>query len=227
MLRIALVVFGVAGLALAQVSETKIMDFPTGGTLQLKRSIGLLTVEGWDQPKIEIVTIKTPESYSPNAERDAGRANERTKIIAEGRGNDVVVTTHVLQNFLLLRPFEGIRPVAVEYRIHAPRAARLNIDHRSGEVNIDGIAGDIHVTDGLGQINVTLPQGGNYAIDARSKLGAIDSDFAGQERKKLKFGHAFASPAESAAQRLFLRIGFGDIVMLKESLPELEPISAK
>jgi hypothetical protein len=217
---------GAVGLLLAQASETKSIDFPAGGTLQLKRSIGLLTVEGWDEPKIEIVAIKTPESDRPNAEKDAAPAIERTSIVAERHGNDIVVTTSVAQNPWPLRPFEGIRPVSIEYRIHAPRAARLNIDHRSGEVNIEGIAGNIRVTDGLGQITVTLPQGGANAIDAKSKLGAIDSDFAGSERKKLKFGHSFTS-RESGAQRVFLRIGFGDIVILKESVPELGPIAAK
>src|SRR5580704_17744521 len=50
-----------AGLVLADdVTKTERFDFPAGGTLRLKNSIGELTVEGWDQPGIEITTIKSP-----------------------------------------------------------------------------------------------------------------------------------------------------------------------
>jgi hypothetical protein len=194
------------------------MDFPSGGTLRIQKSVGLLSVDGWDQSGVEITTIKTGGSE---------RARDRTRVTAERRGNEIVVTTSVAQNPLLLRPFEGIRPVSLEYRIHLPRSARLNIEHRSGQVNVTDILGDIRITDGLGQIALSLPEAGEYAIDAKSRLGAVDSDFPGRERKKLKFGHAFVSPSNNGAQHLYLRIGFGDITILKEPMPSLEPKAAK
>jgi hypothetical protein len=216
--KIAVIALIASGVLLAQSTETQRMDFHSGGTLRLQKSVGLLSVDGWDQPGIEIITIKTGGSE---------KARDRTRVTAARRGNDIVVTTSVAQNPLPLRPFEGIRPVSLEYRIRLPRFARLNIDHRSGEVNVTDILGDIRITDGMGQIALSLPEAGEYAIDARSRLGAVDSDFPGRERKKLKYGHAFVSQSNNGAQHLYLRIGFGDITILKEPMPSLEPKAAK
>ena len=45
-----------------------------------------------------------------------------------------------------------------------------------GEIHIDNITGDIRATENLGQITVRVPDGA-YSIDAKSKLGAVESDF--------------------------------------------------
>jgi hypothetical protein len=216
--KIAVIAFLASGALFAQVTETKAMDFPSGGTLRIQKSVGLLSVDGWDQPGIEITAIKTGGS-----EKD----RDRTRVTAERRGNDIVVITSVVQNPWPLRPFEGIRPVSLEYRIHLPRSARLDIQHRSGQVNVTDILGDIRITDGQGQIALSLPEAGEYSIDAKSRLGAVDFDFPGRERKKLKFGHAFMSQSNQGAQHLYLRIGFGDITILKEPMPSIEPKAAK
>jgi hypothetical protein len=216
--KIAVIAFIASGALYAQATETQRMDFPLGGTLRIQKSVGLLSVDGWDQSGVEITAIKTGGSE---------KARDRTRVTVARRGNDIVVTTSVVQNPWPLRPFEGIRPVSLEYWIHLPRSARLNIEHRSGQVNVTDILGDIRITDGLGQIALSLPEAGDYAIDAKSRLGVVDSDFPGCERKKLKFGHAFASQSNNGAQHLYLRIGFGDITILKEPLPSVEPKVAK
>jgi hypothetical protein len=218
MLKLAIAMVVWSGALFAQATETQRMDFPSAGTLRIQKSVGLLSVDGWYQSGIEITTIKTGGS-----EKD----RDRTHVTAERRGNDIVVATSVVQNPWPLRPFEGIRPVSLEYRIHLPRSAHLNIQHRSGQVNVTDILGDIRITDGLGQIALSLPEAGDFAIDAKSRLGAVDSDFPGRERKKLKFGHAFASQSNNGPQHLYLRIGFGDITILKEPMPSIEPKAAK
>ncbi len=205
----ALLLLASAALVLADdVTKTERLDFPAGGTVRLKNSIGELTVEGWDQPGIEITTIKSPRK--PTAQLD------RVVVKAERQKDEVVVSTVWAKHDFDL-----------EYRIKAPRNARLVIEHKSGEVHIDGITGELHVIDHSGQITVHVPQDGQYAIDARAKLGAIDSDFPGREERTLKFGHAFASQASSAGQKMYLRIGFGDITILAMRKPENLPAPAK
>ncbi len=61
---------------------------------------------------------------------------------------------------------------------------------------------------------------GMYAIDARSKLGAVNSDFPGSGRqlqwwKVKRPGQAFTASASGSAQKMFLRASYGDIVILK------------
>src|SRR5215471_11888363 len=40
-------------------ARTDRVAFPPGGTLHLSKSIGELTIEGWDEPAVEITTIKS------------------------------------------------------------------------------------------------------------------------------------------------------------------------
>lgn len=204
----------------AQEPLTQRLDLPSGGTLRLKNSIGELTITGWDRPAVEFTAIQTAR---PTVDQ---QALYRVNVKAEKNGSDVVIATTFANNFVLLRPFERATRFQLEYRISAPRAAKLDVDHESGEVHLEGILGDVRVTDGQGLITIRLPEEASPAIDARSKLGAIDSDFPGNLRKKLKFGHTFLESESSGAQKIYLRIGFGDINIMRDSRPQPSPASA-
>jgi hypothetical protein len=99
-----------------------------------------------------------------------------------------------------------------------PRNAKLIVDHDSGEVHFDDLTGDISATVIQGTILLHLPQNEQYAIDARAKVGEVTSDFPGTTKRKRLFGNAFTE-ASPAAHKLYLRIGFGDIVILKIETP--------
>ncbi|MGA2741369.1 MAG: hypothetical protein ABSG65_28525 [Bryobacteraceae bacterium] len=109
------------------VSGTQRMDLPPDGTLRLTKSTGLLTVEAWDRPDVEITTIKLPGQVpecrikaSANAklivDHDFGDVN------IDGLAGDIQVT--LLQGEILL---------------HLPQDGRYNIHARShfGAVNSD------------------------------------------------------------------------------------------
>lgn len=63
---LALIGLGISCMVLAddesqhfvQVTKTERLDFPSGGLLRLKNSIGQVTVEGWDRPDVELTTTK-------------------------------------------------------------------------------------------------------------------------------------------------------------------------
>ena len=200
-------------------TNTQRLDLPEGGTLRLNKSIGELTVEGWDQPGLEITIIKWIKIKGDKAPKLDPQQLDKIRVTAERKDNDVVVTTAFPKHFTLVRPFTGLSDFELEYHIKAPRNANLAIDHDIGEVHIEGVTGDIHATDGMGQITVALIPGSQYAIDARSKLGAVDSDPAGEEKKRLKFGHTFKSQAPAGVKQLFLRAGLGDITILETPTP--------
>jgi hypothetical protein len=88
-------------------------------------------------------------------------------------------------------------------------------------VNVDGLAGDIQMTLLEGQITLHLPQDGKYNIMAKSQFGHVNSDFPGpQKRRWWILGHQVAGETSPAAHQLNLRIGYGDIVILKTRVPE-------
>ena len=122
------------------MSKTERMDFPSGGTLRLTNSIGVLTVEAWDRPDVEITTIKsTKVAYDAREREKATHELDRVRVTAERRGDELVITT----DFPRYRafppyPLAGETNFDLEYRIKAPSTARLIADHDVGEVNIDG-----------------------------------------------------------------------------------------
>jgi len=78
-----------------------------------------------------------------------------------------------------------------------------------------GSGGDVRVA--AGTITLSLAPEAHYDIDARSRVGSVFSDFPGNERTRLWFfNHQFAEHPSGAAEKLYLRIGFGDIVLLKK-----------
>jgi hypothetical protein len=229
-----------------EVSSTERSDFPYGGTLHLKNSVGELTIEGWDQPGLEITTIKSSKTAVEGREREkASKLLDKVKVATERKGDEVTVSTVFHKHPKIERLWTGMTDFDLEYLIKVPRTAKLVIDHTMGEVHIDEISGEIHATGEMGLITVRLPDG-QYAIDAMSKLGAVDSDFAGNEKSKKWFGHTFlaggtgpaassdpaatgsrgnaavpakALSAPAAAQTIFLRIKYGDIIVERMHLP--------
>ncbi len=202
------------------VTKTETADFPTGGLLRMKNAVGELTVTGWDQPNLEMTTIKSTKTAVEAKDRDqANKLLDKVKISTDRKGDELDLSTAFPKHSKLARPFVGMTDFELEYRIHVPRAARLDIAEAMGEVHIENIRGDIRAMENLGEITVRVPEG-MYAIDAKSKLGVVNSDFPGNERQ-LKWwvvtwpGQAFMSSAPAAAQKMFLRAAYGDIVILK------------
>ena len=204
-----------------QVSNTEHSDFPAGGTLHLKNSVGELTIESWDQPGLELTTVKSSKVAVAGKERDnAVKLLDRVKIATERKGDEVTISTEFPKYPKLVRPYNGFTDFDLDYVIKVPSSAHLTIEHTIGEVHIDGVLGGIHATDRMGLITVRLPDG-QFAINAVSKIGAVDSDFPGSENSKKWIGHTFVGNASSSgtAQKIFLRIGFGDIVVTRMHHP--------
>ncbi|HEY1756465.1 MAG TPA: hypothetical protein VGG72_13775 [Bryobacteraceae bacterium] len=209
-----------------EVSKTEKSDFPSGGALHLKNSIGELTIEGWDQPGLEITTIKSSKVAVEGQEHEkAVKLLDSVKITMERKGDEAAVTTEFPKHSKLMRPFKGLTDFDLDYVIKVPRNTRITVDHNIGEVHIDGILGEIHATDHMGLITVLLPEG-QYSIDAMSKIGSVDSDFSGSEKSRKLFGKTFlasGSAGSGPGSKIFLRIYYGDLIIQKMHHPAPPP----
>jgi len=213
---------GISGLLLAddqtdqkvQVTHTERMDFPSGGLLRFQNSVGELTVEGWDRPDVEITTIKSTDAVYPPQDREKAAAElNKVQISVERQSTDLVVATNYPRHWGRPRGFD------LWYQVKAPRNARLAVNHGSGEVHIDSLTSDIHVTVHDGGMTLRLPEDGQYSIDAKCSIGDMTSDFPGREKRKpWLFGHQFLRETQ-ASHSLYLRVGFGDITILKIEKP--------
>jgi hypothetical protein len=198
-----------------QISKTQRADFSPGGALRIENSIGDVMVLGWDRPDVEITTVKfAKDEYDAREREKAAKELDQVRVAVEPRGGDLVIKTDFPRHSILSP--RGRTRFDLEYYIRAPRDARLIVAHDVGGVHVEDMTGDISVTARQGEIMLRLPGEGQYAIDARSKLGDVISDFPG--RGKLKpwlLGHQFANDTAAGAHKLYLRIGYGDIIIWK------------
>jgi hypothetical protein len=218
---LTLVLIGVTRFALAvPVTNTEQFDLPAGGVLHLENSVGELTVEGWDRPDVEMITTKFAKSeYSGPASEASSRILDQVKVSSARQGDELVLKTAFPKHPGWQRLFRGETDFELTYVIRAPRNARLVIDHEIGEVHVENMTGDVQVTDHMGEITVHLPEEGHYSIDAKSTLGSVTSDFPGHQERKHWLGSQFSGDTAPAAQKLNLRMGSGDIIILKERKP--------
>jgi len=206
-----------------QVSKTETMDFPAGGTLRLENSTGEVNIEGWDQPGIEITTIKSSKDDRQTLDREKTlKELDRVAITAKRNGNELVIATQYPHHRAppYITPLSRVTNFDLEYDIKVPRNAKIVVQHDAGDITVDDITGNIDAKARQGLITLRLTGDAPRAIDAKSKSGSVNSDFPGHEtRNVFTFGHAFVDSA-SGAQSIHLRIGFGDIILLKAHEPK-------
>jgi hypothetical protein len=195
-----------------QTSRTERVDFAPGGTIRFNDSFGDLYIEGWDQPQVEMTLIKLLQDYE--APKNAAERLESVKFTTEHPStNELVIATTIPSRSFFRHPFGGKGPVDVRYELHVPRDSHLIIHHGGGNVLIGNIVGNIEATNREGDIVLMLPSPGPSAIDAKSKMGTVISDFPGQAHVRYFIGERFTGAEANSPQKLFLRVGFGGITI--------------
>ena len=206
------------------MSKARHVDFPAGGTLRFINSIGVLTVEAWDQPGLEITTIKSTRADVDTRDREkATRDLEKISVATERHGDELVFTTKYPPHrpFRIFYPVSGNTSYILEYRIKAPANTRIVAEHSLGQVNIDGLTSDVQVNMAQGEILLHLPEEGKYDIHARSAFGSVNSDFSELEKRTgWILGHRSTGDDSKAPHKLNLMVGFGDIVILRIHTPK-------
>jgi hypothetical protein len=185
MARTALVLaFG--ALAALAAPRTETVDFAPGGTIRIDGADGYLSIEAWDEPKVEITTNETAKARIETSHPSASELVIHTELIHHPNLAERVL--HV-----------GIHANA-DYAIHVPRNSRLVVTHANGYVGITGVTGDIEAHDRRGDIVLMLPDLAKCAIDARARLGAVTSD-------------AQRGTSREQTRHIRLRMGFGGITI--------------
>jgi hypothetical protein len=217
-----------------QVTTTQRVPFLHGGTIRLDNSYGYLTVEGWDEPEVEItVTKATDHFFEPgqkeNVEKDFGQIRvsaERHSDKELAIATAIPVRNSLVNSVLPLHRIIGATPlprnnkhgVMLEYAVRLPRDSRLVVHHDNGYVWVSDLTGDIEVNSHTGDMIVMLPDPGPHSINAIARVGSVSSEFPGKSASQFLLGTHFAHPGEGRSQRVDLRMGRGSIT-IKKSLP--------
>jgi len=209
------------GMQKVQAVNTQHLDFPAGGVLHLKNSFGELAVEGWDRPEVEVTTTRITQYFYDSENSEKGmRELDRVRVTTERHGDEVLVSTVFpkKRSFPMLSLHLAVS-VDLESRIKVPYGARLVVEHGTGEVDVQNITGEIRATVRRGRIAVGLPEEGKYEIDAKSYLGGVVSDFLGHAKpsRRLLGTQFMDTGAPGGARKVYLRVGYGDILIRKVS----------
>ena len=194
-------------------TNTERVNFAPGGTINFKGSSGALIVEGWDQSVVQITVSKSlPYDYEAKRKDGATRL-ERLQVKTEHPSPTELTISTILppHHHFPLKSATG--NVTLDYQVQVPRNSKLVIHHGDGYVMVSNVNGEIEATCGRGDIMLLLPDPGPYAIDAKSKLGNVVSDFAGDAHVQHLVGERYASESPAKATRIYLRMGFGGITI--------------
>lgn len=200
-----------------QVTTTETIEFAAGGTIRLNPTLGDLFVEGWDRPQVEITVIKSITLKGDAKHREKiVKWLDKVRITAEKRSATELNIATLLPSranyYLPPRSSTTSGGVSIEYQVHVPRDSKLFIHHGTGIVLVSSVLSDIEATGGRGDIMLWLPEAGTYAIDAKSRIGTVSSEFDGESHVQHLIGQRF-SAGTSSGHRIYLRMGFGGITI--------------
>jgi len=198
-----------------EVTSTQTVPFQPGGTIRLNHSYGYLSIEGWDRPEVEITVIKSLDNlYDAKEQGEATKRVNTVQVTAERKSDtDLQINTAVPHYSRWTHPLGSTGGVMVEYQIKAPRNSNLAIQQGTGDIMVTGINADINATGSKGDIVVLLPEGVQYSIDAKTKLGTVSSDFDGDFHHRHWVGIRYATAPATPAHKIYLRMGIGGITL--------------
>ncbi|MBV8856908.1 MAG: DUF4097 family beta strand repeat protein [Acidobacteria bacterium] len=194
------------------------IEFAEGGTLNLQGTWGEVTVEGWDQPFVEITLDKTTnKKYAPKNEAQAQKALAKFGYtVKKDSAASITLAGFQPSSNLLTRPFGGKSAVKLVYTIKVPRRSNVNIDHSMGVVAVNDVSGDLAVKNRIGEVSLKLPENGQFTVDARSKVGDVSSSarFLGDNGREHVVGQKLVSRQdERESHRVFVRVQVGAITV--------------
>jgi hypothetical protein len=191
-----------------EVSSTQRIEFIPRGVIRIQQSFGEVIVDGWDKNEVEVTVIKAIKA-SPDTPEDQEKARhklETVKVTASKQSPDTILIASSL-------PFR--KNFDLVYRIRVPRESDLFIKHSIGEVTVDGVLGELEITSHIGEINVNLQEGREYNIDARVKIGEVQSAFNGKSKRSYLVSEKFSRDDRKESHRVYLRVGIGEITINK------------
>jgi hypothetical protein len=168
----------VMGLNLAACSElgafekrqeiSKTFDIKSGGSVSVENTNGSITVEGWDQEKVDILAVKTAHGYD---DRDAEENLKRLEVIFESSGNDLKIETRYPHRM----GFGG----GVQYTLRVPRKFGLDLRSTNGHVQASDVQGRIRLGTTNGSIKAENIGGSLNGSTTNGKITVSFTHYSG------------------------------------------------
>ena len=159
----------------SKISRHSARMFSTG-TLVVDSRMGDVTVEGWDEPRVEVEAEKVVRAGSEEKARPL-----YSRVRVELVGEDKLVTLRALfPPRRPWRPFRGESKLSVNFRIKMPFDANLKLACVDGDVRITGIAGGELLRINYGDVEIDVPDIYQLrSLFAHAWVGYVESDLTG------------------------------------------------
>lgn len=199
------------------VTSTQRVALAPGGTVNIDETWGELSIEGWDQPTVEVVTTRRTAKPYPIAKADKARADlERFGARVEA-APDRVSIVGVSPSGSVTKPFGGKSGVRLTYVVRIPRNSRLELDNGAGTVRIADVTGDIAVDSDVGEVTLKVPIEPTTAVEASSGIGDVGVGDAleqqGDLRRRALVGQRFSYQPPRVDKRITVKLGVGSITI--------------
>jgi hypothetical protein len=175
------------------------------GVLVIDARTGDLTIEGWDNPRVEVEAEKVVRAGS---EAKAKPLYDRLRVELTGQDN-LVTLRAVFPTRRPWRPFRGESKLSVNFTIKMPYDASLKLVCVDGDVRISGIVGQELLRVNYGDVEIDVPDVYNLrSLFAHAWVGYVQSDLHGIEgdssglQQKVSFYNAFGTQDISVRVRM-------------------------
>jgi hypothetical protein len=142
-------------------THTDTREFPIGGMLHVRMSVGDLHIRRGDDDKIRL-------SYTVKSRSERNLKDVRVDF--DVRGNDATIEFH--------SPYSGNTNFDVEVEI--PRNTNLDVHEKVGDLTVENIEGDKDLDLGVGDIRVEREPSTYRLIRASTGIGDVNSDLSGE-----------------------------------------------
>lgn len=201
-----------------ELTTTQRVPLAPGGTVRIDETWGELSIEGWDEPAVEVVTTRrTAKGQRADEEADARARLERFAARVEATAPGTVSIIGLSPGSSVIRPFGGKSGVNLRYVIRVPKSSNIELDNGAGTVRIAGVRGDISVDSDVGEVSVGGPIEATAAVEASSGVGDVDvnAPIAGQGelRRSALVGQRFRYQPSAVERRITVKLGVGTITI--------------
>jgi hypothetical protein len=197
-----------------QVSHYSVRLFSLG-TFSMGVRTGDIQITGWDDPHVQIEAEKVVVAGS---QRKAADQYQRVQILLDGQDEKVHLHT-IYPPRRLWRPFRGESKLSVNFRIHMPYDANLELKCVDGDVWVRGVTGNVTLLVNYGSVEVDIPSVDRLrSVRAKTWLGNVQSDLHQENsvgfRQKVLFWNPYG------AQDIKLNVHMGGIYIFNSGQRE-------
>jgi hypothetical protein len=192
-----------------EMTDSQTVPFVTRGEIDFKGSYGEVRIEGWDRPEVAVTLTRSLRSNDSPTDRAKKRERlNEVKVTAIRQSPDRLAISSRVPSLWFHSSMQ------LTYELKVPRESDLHIKFGAGEINCSNVVGELYITEHAGEISVALPEG-EYAIDARARIGDVTSQFPVKARRPHLIGATATGAKAVESPSVYIRVGVGQINVTK------------